>query len=118
MNRERKYISRTRITDPENGTVPTCVGKINPKLYGDGLQNLCRKTQDNLSRLSTNMADRLEPCLQYGIKHWHPNDRPKSAYSAKCKYAVTQLRSNFLRNSYGTTHGKLVTVVMLFCMAN
>lgn len=83
MNRERKYISRTRITDSENGTVPTCVGKINPKLYGDGLQNLCRKTQDNLSRLSTNMADRLEPCLQYGIKHWHPNDRPKSAYSAK-----------------------------------
>lgn len=64
------------------------------------------------------MIDRLEPCLQYGIKHWHPNDRPKSAYSAKSKYAVTQLRSNFLRNSYGTIHGRLVTAVMLFCMAN
>ncbi|XP_061173091.1 lipoxygenase homology domain-containing protein 1-like [Saccostrea echinata] len=82
MNKERKYLSRSRLTDPEVGTVTTCVGKINPKLYGDGLQNLCRKTHDNLNRLSSNMADKLEPCLQYGIKHWHPSDRPKSAYSS------------------------------------
>jgi hypothetical protein len=85
MNKERKYLSRVRLTDPENGTVSTCVGKVNPKLYGDGLQDLCRRTRGNLSRLSSNMADKLEPCLQYGIKHWHPNDRPKSAFSSHGK---------------------------------
>lgn len=99
MNRERKYLSRARLTDPEDGTVTTCVGKINPKLYGDGLQNLCRRTHDNLSLLSSNMADKLEPCLQYGIKHWHPNDRPKSAYSSHGKYPDLYVNSHFLGDS-------------------
>ncbi|XP_067681544.1 lipoxygenase homology domain-containing protein 1-like [Haliotis asinina] len=56
----------------------TWAGPINTKLYGDGLQNLCRNTSNNMRRIKSSMM-RLDPCLDYGSENWHRDSRPASA---------------------------------------
>ncbi|KAK3093954.1 hypothetical protein FSP39_022228 [Pinctada imbricata] len=60
------------------GTVDTWAGRFNTNLYGHDLQKLCVRTQNNLDRIAENMS-KMEPCFRYGMKHWHPDQRPKSA---------------------------------------
>lgn len=61
----------------KSGVKKTWNGPVSPAMYGKGLTELCNKTRENLSRLSLNMQD-TDPCLEYGIKHWHPSSRPQS----------------------------------------
>ncbi|XP_060575611.1 lipoxygenase homology domain-containing protein 1-like isoform X2 [Ruditapes philippinarum] len=56
----------------------TWTGPISSEMYGKGLKDLCNKTEENLTRLSQQMK-KMDPCIDYGIKHWHPNARPVSA---------------------------------------
>ncbi|XP_071080056.1 lipoxygenase homology domain-containing protein 1-like isoform X1 [Haliotis cracherodii] len=56
----------------------TWAGPINTQMYGDGLQNLCRKTENNIMRIKSSMT-RVDPCIEYGIQHWHLDSRPASA---------------------------------------
>ncbi|XP_052769598.1 lipoxygenase homology domain-containing protein 1-like isoform X2 [Mya arenaria] len=58
----------------------TWTGPVSTELYGKGLTDLCDKTHNNLHRLSQQMQ-KLDPCLEYGVKHWHPTSRPQSAVS-------------------------------------
>jgi len=55
----------------------TWAGPVNTELFGKGLSELCDKTSDNLTRLSQHMQ-KLDPCFEYGLKHWHPSSRPHS----------------------------------------
>ena len=55
----------------------TWAGPIKTDMYSEGLKALCSKTQDNLNRLSYKM-EKTDPCLEYGMKHWHPSKRPSS----------------------------------------
>jgi hypothetical protein len=55
----------------------TWTGPISSEMYGKGLKDLCNKTEENLTRLSQQMK-KMDPCIDYGIKHWHPNARPMS----------------------------------------
>ncbi|KAJ8309048.1 hypothetical protein KUTeg_013922 [Tegillarca granosa] len=61
----------------ERKLVRTWAGKMNTELYGSNLKSLCRRTQENLNNLSQ-LISRGDPCVKYGIKHWHP-DRPSTA---------------------------------------
>ena len=64
--------------DMMNGGVHTTwTGPISTQMYGTGLTDLCNRTRDNINRLSLQMQ-KLDPCFEYGIKHWHPTKRPKS----------------------------------------
>lgn len=76
--RNRLKGSTVRFLDEEDKVVHTWVGPINTQLYGDGLQSLCHRTSDNIERLKTVMVDK-EPCYEYGIRHWHSENRPTSA---------------------------------------
>ncbi|KAL3873928.1 hypothetical protein ACJMK2_037005 [Sinanodonta woodiana] len=60
------------------GVVNTCLGPIRTELYAESLKNLCNNTRDNLDRLKSQIS-KLDPCLEYGIEHWHPEKRPSSA---------------------------------------
>ncbi|XP_053387864.1 uncharacterized protein LOC123563449 isoform X2 [Mercenaria mercenaria] len=66
----------------------TWTGPISSEMYGKGLKDLCNKTEENLTRLSQQMQ-KLDPCIDYGIKHWHPNTRPKSAKPQSAERAKT-----------------------------
>lgn len=59
----------------------TWAGPVNGDIYGKGLTDLCSKTKENLLRLSLQMQN-TDPCIEYGIKHWHPNSRPQSGNSS------------------------------------
>ncbi|KAK3589063.1 hypothetical protein CHS0354_008713 [Potamilus streckersoni] len=60
------------------GVVNTCLGPIRTEIYAEGLKTLCSNTRDNLDRLKAQIS-KLDPCLEYGIEHWHPERRPSSA---------------------------------------
>lgn len=59
------------------GLTKTWAGPMSTEIYGRGLSDLCNKTKDNLMRLSLHMQ-KTDPCIEYGIKHWHPSSRPSS----------------------------------------
>ena len=71
--------SRQRETDlaVRGGVKETWIGPVNTELYGKNLTDLCNRTNDNLTRISLEMR-KLDPCLEFGMKHWHPSKRPAS----------------------------------------
>lgn len=80
--RERLRVHRrSRLRNEyDDQVVNTWIGPINTQLYGEGLQTLCHRTSENIERLKTNMSQ-TDPCYEYGMKHWHADQRPKSAMS-------------------------------------
>ncbi|XP_041351730.1 lipoxygenase homology domain-containing protein 1-like [Gigantopelta aegis] len=58
----------------------TWAGPISTTLYGDALQQLCRRTEYSKQRLHNHMGY-LDPCLDQGPDFWHDNKKRSSAYN-------------------------------------
>lgn len=100
--RERLRVHRrSRLRNEyDDQVVNTWIGPINTQLYGEGLQTLCHRTSENIERLKINMSQ-TDPCYEYGMKHWHADQRPKSAMShtggyfffIRCSICVTNVHA-------------------------
>ena len=78
FSRQDPFLARPVFAEFNNTEVrKTGIGPVRSEMYGKGLRDLCNKTNGNLNRLSLEMR-KMDPCLEYGMAHWHPNKRPKS----------------------------------------
>lgn len=59
--------------------IKTWAGPVGREMYGNGLKDLSNRTQQNLSRFFL-QVQKSDPCIQYGMKHWHPSSRQLSAH--------------------------------------
>ena len=95
--REEMWQAPPKQTGYEITGLKTWAGPISTELYGKDLKDLCNRTNENLNRLSLEMR-KMDPCLEFGMKHWHPGKRPVSG--------------TIINTSAGSQHSEFVSVLM------